>query len=92
MAEGSEGAVGRDQQRENVEAVGGVVADELGPGPDDLDHITKNVIFSPEPTLNKRLPGGTERCVESKKPRVSSCRNDAASRIFDVNNTITCDS
>jgi hypothetical protein len=30
--------------------------------------------------------------MESEEARVSSCRNDAASRILDVDDTITCDS
>jgi hypothetical protein len=52
VAEGDDGAIGRDQQRENVEAIGGVVTDELGARSGDLDHSTKNLSFSPGPTLS----------------------------------------
>jgi hypothetical protein len=55
VPEGGNGAIGRDEQREDVESIVGLIAGECGPRLDVPSNIGEDVGVGPGPAIHERL-------------------------------------
>src|SRR6266481_4317 len=88
VAEGGDGAVRRDQEREHIEALGAVEAHEARAGAADLRDVPGHFRALPGTAVYERLAVRPERALVSEEARMGARGDHLPVRVLDVNHAI----
>jgi hypothetical protein len=88
MAESLDRAVGRYQERQDVEPVGRFIVDQAGAWSDDVNDLLQHLRLGPRQSVHSGFARSVEGRVMSKQPRMSSGCDEAPAGILYVNDAI----
>src|SRR6266568_6377224 len=88
VAEGGDGAVRRDQERQDVETLGAVESHEARAGPADLHDVRGDVHALPGPAVHQRLAVRPQRALVSEEARMGARGDHLPARVLDVDDAV----
>src|SRR5215813_29008 len=91
VAEGGNGAVGGDQERQHVEALHAVIAHQLRARPANVHHRRGNVWTVPGPAIHPRFAIRTQRALMAQETRMGSRGDHPLLGVLDVDNAVAVD-
>src|SRR5919106_2921959 len=91
VAKGRDRPIGRDEQGQDVESIGTLVAHQPRTRADDPLDVRQNVGRCPRTTIHQRLPRNVQTCPVPEQARMGSRGHDPTLNILDVDDAVTLD-
>jgi hypothetical protein len=88
MSKRGDGSIRRNQQRQYIEAIGRLIANQPSTRPCDICQSFADRRIAPEQAVNQRLAGRIDRDMVTEKPMVRSGRDHMTMHVLDMYNAI----